>query len=50
MKPKTMLPPDEGYLQPALVRLGRVISVACFSGNRNPLASTPVPSENYIRA
>ena len=29
MKPnRTMLPPDEGYLQAALVRLGRAISVA----------------------
>jgi hypothetical protein len=42
MKPnRTMLPPDEGYLQPALVRLGRAISVAGFAGSRNPLASTP---------
>jgi hypothetical protein len=29
---RRMLPPDEGYLQPALVRLGRAISVACFAG------------------
>src|SRR5438093_6878987 len=37
MKPnRTMLPPDEGYLQAALVRLGRAISVACFAGTRNP--------------
>jgi hypothetical protein len=34
MKPnRTMLPPDEGYLQPALVRLGRALSVACFAGS-----------------
>jgi hypothetical protein len=38
MKPnRTMLPADEGYLQPALVRLGRAISVADFAGSRNPL-------------
>jgi hypothetical protein len=31
MKPnRMMLPPDEGYLQAALVRLGRAISVAGF--------------------
>jgi hypothetical protein len=34
-----MLPPDGGYLQAALVRLGRAISVACFAGS--PFASTP---------
>ena len=38
---RTMLPPDEGYLQAILVRPGRAISVAGFAGSRNPLASTP---------
>jgi len=33
--------PDGGYLQAALVRLGRAISVAGFAGSRNPFASTP---------
>ena len=36
-----MLPPDGGYLQTDLVRLGRAISVAGFAGSRNSLAATP---------
>jgi len=36
-----MLPPDEGYVQPALVCFGRAISITGFAESRNPFASTP---------
>jgi hypothetical protein len=48
MKPnRTMLPPDEGYLQAALVRLGRAISVACFAGS-SMYCDENLPSERPL--